>query len=104
MSWEQQCKEDARLVILAELAQQQPAPTLNSRNLAAVVETVVPRKPREWIEAQLVWLDDMDAVNIVRADLPGLGPVIIATLTRTGRDHVERRGFIPGVSRPGDEE
>jgi hypothetical protein len=103
MNYETQCREDARLAILAELADQIDA-TLNSRNLARVVEAVVPRRPAEWVGAQLMWLDQIGAVNIQNSNLPGLGPVIIATLTRTGRDHVERRAFIPGVSRPADEE
>ena len=96
-------REDARLVILAELARQRDA-TLNSRNLAQVVESFVPRALPEWVEAQIEWLDSMGAVNMTRSDLPGLGAVVIATLTRTGRNHVERRAFIPGVSRPADEE
>lgn len=103
MNYDQTCKEDARLAILAELAAQRDA-TLNSRNLAQVVESIVPRRPREWVEAQLEWLDGMGAVNLRKTDLAGIGPVIIATLTRTGRDHVERRAFIPGVSLPADEE
>lgn len=103
MSYDQQCMEDARLVILAELARQRDA-TLNSRNLAQIVDAVVPRRPREWTEAQLHWLDGMGAVNLRSTDLPGLGPVIIATLTRTGRDHIERRALLPGISHPADEE
>jgi hypothetical protein len=30
--------------------------------------------------------------------------VMIATLRKAGRDHVERRGVIEGVSRPADED
>ena len=103
MSYEDKCREDARLAILAELAQQ-PDARLNSRNLAMVVEQIVPRRPREWLEQQLRWLDSMEAINLKEANLPGLGPVHIATLTRAGRDHVERRQFIPGVTLPADEE
>lgn len=96
-------REDARLVILAELARQ-PDATLNSRNLTKVVEAVAPRRPSEWVEAQIDWLETMGAVKASRTDLPGLGAVVIATLTRTGRNHVERRAFLPGVSRPADED
>ena len=103
MTYDERCKEDPRLAILAELAQQ-PDARLNSRNLATVVEQVVPRRPREWLEAQLRWLDSMEAINLVEQSLPGLGPVHIATLTRTGRDHVDRRQFLPGVTKPADEE
>lgn len=103
MNYEERSQADARLAILAELAQQ-PDARLNSRNLSAVVEQVVPRRPREWMEQQLRWLAQMDAINLTEQTLPGLGPVHIATLTRTGRDHVERRQFIPGVTLPADEE
>lgn len=101
--YEKSCQEDARLVILAELAQQRDA-TLNSRNLARAIEAVVPRRPAEWVEAQIGWLETMGAVRTTRSDLAGIGPVIIATLRNAGRNHVERRAFLPGVSRPADED
>ena len=100
-SWEQQCQADARLVILAELARQDDE-TLNSRNLARLVDQVVPRKPVEWVEAQLTWLEGMGAVRLQRSDMPGIGSVAIATLTSTGRNHIERRALLPGVTRPQD--
>jgi hypothetical protein len=31
-----------------------------------------------------------------------VGTIMVATLTRVGRDHVERRSLLSGVSRPGD--
>lgn len=101
MSYEQKCQEDARLAILAELAQQRDA-TLNSRSLATLVERVVPRRPLEWVETQLDWLDSMGAIRVTRSDLPGLGSVAIATITRSGRDHVERRIVIHGITVPAD--
>lgn len=99
--WEQQCQADARLAILAELARLSDA-TLNSRNLARMIELIVPRKPHEWIEAQIAWLESVGAVRSMRSDLPGIGPVVIATLTQSGRNHVERRVLIPGISTPSD--
>mgnify|MGYP003365331794 CR=1 FL=1 len=102
-NWDQRCAEDARLAILAELAQQDDA-TLNSRSLARIVEAVAPRRPREWIETQLDWLKSMGVIKLTASNLPGLGPVGIATLTRTGRDHVERRVRIAGITIPADEE
>lgn len=101
--YEKISREDARLVILAELAGQRDA-TLNSRNLAMAVDGVVPRRPSEWVEAQIEWLETMGAIKATRTELPAIGPVIIATLTRTGRNHVERRAFLPGISRPADED
>lgn len=102
-SYEQRCQEDARLAILAELAQQRDA-TLNSRSLTTLIEQVVPRRTREWIETQLDWLDTMGAIRVTRSELPGLGPVSIATITRAGRDHVERRIVIHGITLPADVE
>lgn len=103
MNYDQKCQEDARLAILAELAEQRDA-RLNSRNLAVVVDQVVRNRPREWLEAQLRWLDSMGAIHLEEGNLPGLGPVHFATLTRSGRDHVERRQFLPGVTVPADVE
>ena len=40
------------------------------------------------------------AIEIRTSDLPGLGAVVVATLLRAGRDHVERRAPIAGVSWP----
>ena len=96
------CQADARLAILAELARL-PDATLNSRNLARMIDGIVPRRPSEWVEAQIAWLDSIGAVNSRRSDLPGVGPVVIATLTQSGRNHVERRVLIPGISTPADE-
>lgn len=100
-SYEERNREDARLAILAELAQQQDG-TMNSRSIRLLIETVVPRKPVEWVEAQLQWLSSMGAVRLTSTELPALGNVSIATITRTGRDHVERRVPIAGVSAPAD--
>lgn len=102
-SYEQKCQEDARLAILAELAGQRDA-TLNSRSLTTLVEQVVPRRPREWVETQIDWLESMGAIQVNRSELPGLGPVSICTIKRTGRDHVERRIVIRGVTLPADVE
>lgn len=100
-NYEQRCQEDARLAILAELAAQRDA-SLNSLSIARLIDTLVPRRPIEWVETQLDWLDAMNAVNLQRSDMPGLGRVTIATITRTGRDHVECRSLICGVTRPAD--
>lgn len=100
-SYEQKCQEDARLAILAELAQQRDA-TLNSRSLATLVDQVVPRKPTEWVETQIDWLESMGAISVTRSNLPGLGPVSIATIKQLGRNHVDRRLVIHGVTIPAD--
>lgn len=101
-SFETQCQEDARLAILAELAGQRDA-TLNVLSLTRVIDAIGIRRSREWVDTQLERLSELGAVNLRRTDMPGLGQVTVATLTRAGRDHVERRIRIHGVSTPIDE-
>lgn len=103
MTYEQQCQEDARLAILAELAQQRDA-TLNSLSIARVIEALGMKRSAEWVENQLRRLEEFGAIQLREANLPGLGRVMIATLTRTGRNHVERRALLAGVSNPADVE
>ena len=103
MNYERKCQEDARLAILAELAQQRDA-TLNSRTIMRVIEAFGMRPTNEWVENQLRRLEEFGAIQLQSAELPGLGRVLIAVLTRTGRDHVERRALLAGVSVPVDRE
>lgn len=97
--YEAQWQQDARLAMLAELARQRDE-TLNSLNLARVVEALGIRRPREWVETQLAFLEQMGAVELRTSDLPGLGEVTVATLLSVGRNHVERRAPIAGVTWP----
>jgi len=100
--WEQQCQADARLAILADLARQRDA-TSNSMILHRLLDAMGMRRSREWVDTQLARLEELGAVNIRRAGGFGIGELIVVTLTRTGRDHVERRSLIAGVSTPADE-
>jgi hypothetical protein len=88
---------DVRLIILRELAVQ-PDYRLNETLLLRVLETFGHRKSRDYLRDQLRWLDDMGAVSLTEA-----GTVMIAELTRRGRDHVERRTVIEGIVRPSPE-
>jgi hypothetical protein len=88
---------DVRLIILCELVAQ-PDYRLNETLLLRVLETFGHRKSRDYLRDQLRWLDDMGAVSLTEA-----GTVMIAELTRRGRDHVERRVVIEGVARPSPE-
>ena len=101
--FENKCQADARLTILGELAQQRDG-AANSINLARLVDLMGWRRSREWVETQLMRLEELGAIQLRRADLPGLGNVVIATLTRTGRDHVDRRALLAGVTAPADTE
>lgn len=88
--------QDARLIILQELARQNDA-RLNEMSLTHVLDAMGITRSRDWVRTQLNALADLDAVK-----LAGFGTVTIAELTRHGRDHVERRAMLSGVSRPGD--
>lgn len=103
MSFQQEAAEaltqDVRLVILAELAGQRDE-TLSSPIITRLIDSMGYRRSHDWIETQLRKLEDLGAITLREADISGLGRVLIATLTRTGRDHVERRSELAGVSRP----
>jgi hypothetical protein len=88
---------DVRLIILRELASQ-PDYRLNETLLLRVLETFGHRKSRDYLRDQLRWLEEMGAVSLTEA-----GTVMIAELTRRGRDHVERRTVIEGIARPSPE-
>lgn len=86
--------EDARLVILKELAAQTNA-SLNETILVKVLEAFGHHRSREWVRTQLRKLAELGAISITEA-----GTVMIATLKQAGLDHVERRSVIDGVNRP----
>ncbi|KAB2772159.1 MULTISPECIES: VpaChn25_0724 family phage protein [Brucella/Ochrobactrum group] len=95
MSFADFLTEDARLVILKALAQETNT-TLNEAILTKVLETFGHRRSREWVRTQLRKLEELGAVRLTEA-----GTVVIAGLTQSGLDHVERRSIIEGVARPG---
>ncbi len=88
---------DARLVILKELARQTDG-RLNETILTTVLDTFGHHKSREWVRTQLRKLDELGAITIIEA-----GTVLIASITRSGLDHVERRAVIEGVAKPSPE-
>ena len=96
VDWEQVRRERARLVILKALAEQ-----LNGTLDSSMVEEVLPiyaiREDRPWIHEQLKYLAKMDAVKLTEA-----GSVMVSTLTRRGRRHLERDIAIEGISRPSE--
>ncbi|MBZ0164579.1 MAG: hypothetical protein K8H74_17935 [Notoacmeibacter sp.] len=97
MNFEEHLRADARLVILKELAHQTDG-RLNETILTSVLDGFGYRKSRDWVRTQLRALDDLGAVTIIEA-----GTVMIASITRAGLDHVERRSVIEGVARPSPE-
>jgi len=98
MSYEAIEAEAGRLCILEELARQTDG-RANDSVLRQVLDVYGIARSREWLRTQLRMLADLGAVRIVE-----VGPVMVASLTRPGRDHVERRRIIDGVARPSDED
>lgn len=97
MSYDDKVAEDGRLVILKELASQVDG-RLNEVTLMRVLDTFAIKRSREWVRTQLRKLNELEAIRLSEA-----GTVMIAQLTTLGRNHVERREVIDGVSRPSDD-
>lgn len=94
-TYEQHVTEDARLVILRELAAQVNY-SLNEALLEKVLERFGHRATRDFVRNQLRWLEqEVQAVTLVEA-----GSILVATITRRGLDHVARKTVIEGVARP----
>lgn len=85
---------DARLFILQEL-QEQTDGRLSAMVLKRVLDLRAIRRDSDWIVTQLRKLDDLGAIDLSMAgDLP------VATITSAGRNHVEQRSVLEGVTRP----
>lgn len=97
MSFDEHLTQDARLVILKELARQGDF-RLNDAMLMKVLDAMGHRRSRDWLMTQLGKLQEIGAVKISRA-----GEIAVAQITQAGLDHVERRSFLAGVARPAPE-
>ena len=97
MSYEEHLQHDARLVILRGLASEMDG-RLNEIALTRLLDDFGYRRSREWVRTQIGKLKELGAVTVAEA-----GTVHIATITRAGIDHVERRSAIDGVARPSPE-
>lgn len=89
--------ENIRLIILKELASQDDA-TLNSYIIGKVLETFSYKKTPDFIRNQLLWLEKQ--AGAVRTQI--VGSEMVATLTKAGRWHVERRHLLSGIQNPSD--
>lgn len=89
---------DARLMILRELGRQSDGRS-NDMVLDRVLSTFGVRRSRDWLRTQLRRLAELDAVAVETA-----GTLVVASLRRAGRDHIERRALIEGVAAPADED
>ena len=93
-SYKEHMAADARLVILRTLAKERDY-RLNETILTAALDSFGHRQSREWVRTQLRKLEVLGAVTLTEA-----GSVLVATVTRTGLDHLDLRTTIEGVLRP----
>lgn len=98
VSFEEHSARDARLIILRGLNDQTDG-RMNEALLTQLLLTFGHNRSREYVRTQLNKLKELDAVTVVQA-----GTVMIASITRAGIDHVERRSIIEGIARPSPEE
>jgi len=94
VSYEQHLAEDARMIVLKELALQTDR-RLNESVLGAVLDTFGHRRSREWVRTQLRALKELGAVTLHEA-----GTIFVVELTQLGLDHVDSRAIIDGIRRP----
>lgn len=88
---------DARLVVLRELHKQRDG-TMNDTAIQYVLDLFGHRRSREWVRSQLLKMEEVGAL-VIR----GQGSVLVATITRAGIDHIERRSFLDGINSPSPE-
>lgn len=87
---------DARLIILQELVKQVDG-RLSDVMLQRTLDVFGIRRDRDWLRTQLRKLEAVGAVELTVA-----GSVLVAKIQRPGRDHVEERGVLEGVTRPAE--
>lgn len=97
MNYDQLLTLDARLVILKALSLQTDG-RLNEVILTAELDSFGHRRSREWVRTQLEALRELGAVTVTEA-----GSVKVASITKLGMAHVDRRQVIDGVARPSPE-
>ncbi|MEM6265911.1 MAG: hypothetical protein AAF707_00170 [Pseudomonadota bacterium] len=86
--------KEARLAILRALKDQVDG-RLSDLLLQRTLDVYGFRRDRDWIVTQLNKLASLGAVSLSEA-----GTVTIARLERPGRDHLEERSVLQGVTRP----
>lgn len=94
--WQARIAHDARLIILKELVKQVDG-RLNEVSIRRILDAYSIVRSAEWIETQLIAMAELEAVTVQHA-----GTIAVAAITDRGRDHVEQRIVIAGISRPSD--
>jgi hypothetical protein len=87
---------DARLTILKELDRQVDG-RLSELLIRRVLDLYGIRRDRDWVATQLRKLESLGALELSNA-----GEVLVARISPAGRDHVQERAIIEGVTRPSD--
>ncbi len=87
-------QEEARLIILKELAIQ-PNESLSSSMMEPALNRFAIWRERPWIHLQLDHMALVGAIVLVSA-----GSVRIATLTAAGKRHLARQEFLEGIKVP----
>lgn len=96
VDWDQVRRERGRLVILKALAEQIDG-TLESSMLEEVLPKFALKEDRVWIHEQMEYLAKREAILLTRA-----GTVMVGTLAKRGRRHLNREVAIEGVKRPSE--
>lgn len=94
-SYAERWVEDARLTMLKELALQ-PDGRLNQKLMSATLDAFAYRWPLGQVQAEMRNLAALGAVEVEEIK-PGY---LVASITRAGVEHLERRAFIDGIAQP----
>lgn len=97
MQYSEHKTRDLRLVMLKSLSKQ-PGWKANETVLQIEAEAFGHACSRDVIRTEMRKLEELGAVAIGQA-----GSVLVATLTRRGKEHVEARTVIDGVNQPSPE-
>lgn len=95
MSREAWLREEARLIILKALAEQNDETLISSLLERELRERFGIKRDRSWVHGELDWLAEKGAIELTDA-----GTVKVAVLAQKGRRHLDREIAIEGVKRP----
>lgn len=87
---------DARLYILQE-ANRQVDEHLSDVMARRLLDLYRIHRDIDWVRTQMRKLEALGAVELIPA-----GHLLVAKITSAGRDHLEKRAIIDGVSRPSE--
>ena len=88
--------EDARFVILRELRGQTDS-RLNEMSFRRLLDVYGIKRSREWLETQLIQMAELGVITTAKVET-----VLVATLTSLGRDHMDERAVVAGITCPSE--